>query len=73
MVGLKNHNPHGVQVGEVWEENNPQRPRMLKVVGLISRWGEFGHADVENISSGKRSRIRLDRFNGTRGGLSRVT
>jgi hypothetical protein len=74
MQENNNPNPYGVKVGEVWVENDPRHPHRKKVVGfLLSKSPEgFGYAKLENVLTGKGSIARLDRFNGKRGGYSKV-
>lgn len=73
MAKHKVPNPYGVKVGELWVGNDPRHPRRLKIIKLVmSKWDEPGYAEMENISSRKISRARLDRFNGRRSGYSKV-
>jgi len=54
-------NKYGVKVGQIWQDNDPRysegKRRKLKVLSVNET-----HAICENISSGLRSGIRLDRF-----------
>jgi hypothetical protein len=67
MMG--NKNPYNVKIGETWGENDPRYTcedrRIVEVITISD-----GYAEIRHIKTGRRSRVRLDRFHGKRGGYS---
>jgi hypothetical protein len=66
-------NPYGVELGSLWWEKDPRHPLVKKVVAFLPEYSPkgFGYVLLENIATGTRTKARLDRFNGRRGGYAK--
>jgi hypothetical protein len=62
-------NPHGVNVGDVWVENDPRHYRRIKVLELIEDGDSCGYAMIKNMDKNTHpTRAKLSRFSGSRSG-----
>jgi hypothetical protein len=70
MSETKNPNPHGVHVGDIWEDCDPRARRRRLTVTLIDL--ERGKARVRDQDSGRLTFIALDRFKPISTGYRRI-
>ena len=63
------NNPYGVKLGEFWIEVDPRHEWIIKVIEIDE---VSGTAKIYHPDSGKTTKARLNRFNGKRGGYSRM-
>jgi hypothetical protein len=63
-------NPYGVKIGQIWVTNDPRDtyPHKVRVVKLIPG----GYAEIMEIHTLRKSKAKLNRFHGRRGGYSKV-